>query len=160
LIITTVLENVRCDEKRQHSECFYAFRDKYRNIPQLAYTIGILEKEDKVQSLFNFFKDFPPIITIESFSFNKATTKSLQELSYPYQGKVGFKAYGRNISKEEVDEIATTLGNLCRSNNGFSDFSVEKALERVENSMSILDENDTLQASNIINNLEELQTSF
>lgn len=164
LIEITVQDNVRCDEKRQQSECFYAFREKYRNIPQLAYTIGVSEKEDKVQSLLNFFKDFPPIIAIESFSFSKSTTKSLQDPSYPYQGSVGFKAYGRNISNAEVDEIAIALGNLCKSNDGSSDFSVEVALERVANSMSVLNESDTLsptlQSSTIINNLEELQTSF
>jgi hypothetical protein len=39
LIVETIKENTMCDSTISDSECFYNFRDKYRNLPYIAYKI-------------------------------------------------------------------------------------------------------------------------
>jgi hypothetical protein len=161
LINDTIRENILCDESRQDRECFYAFREKYRNLPYLAYTIGRTEVANKTALLENFLKSLPPIIAIKNFSFEKIQTSTVSTTStaQAYQGSITLNAYGRSMSSEEVAEIATALGTLCFGNQeNASTISPEIALERVN--ASILQLGSNLQFSNIINDLEELSQVF
>jgi hypothetical protein len=162
LIDYTIRENVLCDESRQNRECFYAFREKYRDIPYLAYTIGRTEVSNKTSLLKNFLRNLPPIIAIKDFSFEKiqaSTDYSFTTTAQGYQGSITLNAYGRSMSEEEVAEIATTLGTLCFGKQEDSpQISLEMALERVNASMFQLGSN--LQFSNVINDLEELNQIF
>jgi hypothetical protein len=161
LINDTIRENILCDESRQDRECFYAFREKYRDLPYLAYTIGRPEVTNKTVLLENFLKNLPPIIAIKNFSFEKIKTPTVSTTSTAqvYQGSITLNAYGKSMSAEEVTEIATTLGTLCFGNQDTSLLiSPEIALERVN--ASILQLGSNLQFSNIINDLEELSHVF
>ncbi|MDR0370069.1 MAG: hypothetical protein LBH96_06325 [Candidatus Peribacteria bacterium] len=110
IINTTIRENVLCDETRNDNECFYNFREKYRNLPYLAYTIGILNTKDKTQHLETFLKELAPIIAITDFNFTKVGEyDALVKNEYGYQGRVTFNAYGRSMSNEDVAEIAEKL---------------------------------------------------
>ncbi|MDR2415734.1 MAG: hypothetical protein LBD75_03910 [Candidatus Peribacteria bacterium] len=161
LITKTIRENILCDESRQDRECFYAFREKYRNLPYLAYTIGRTEVPNKTALLENFLRSLPPIIAIKNFSFEKIQTPTIttSTTTPAYQGSITLNAYGRSMTSEEVTEIATTLGTLCFGNQETPpQISLETALERVN--MSILQLGSNLQFSNIINDLEELNQVF
>ncbi|MBQ5945624.1 hypothetical protein IJL65_04545 [bacterium] len=39
VIIETIKKNALCESGLEPAECFYKFRDKYRNIPYLAYRV-------------------------------------------------------------------------------------------------------------------------
>jgi hypothetical protein len=110
IINTTIRENVLCDETRNDNECFYTFREKYRNLPYLAYTIGLLSTKDKTAYLESFLQDLAPIIAITDFTFQRlSSTSSLTRNEQSYQGTIKFNTYGRSMSEEEVKEIASTL---------------------------------------------------
>ncbi|MDR0860190.1 MAG: hypothetical protein LBO09_04355 [Candidatus Peribacteria bacterium] len=161
ILNTTIRENVLCDEKTPDPECFYKFRDKYRDLPYLAYTIGLLDKENKTQLFEDFLQDLPPIITIKDFNFTKVqNSKSLNATAQVYQGTISLNAYGKNITSEEVDEIALKLGQLCFFPKDEADvvLSPTEALESVND--KILTLGSSLQLSNVINDLEELHNIF
>ncbi|MDR3168389.1 MAG: hypothetical protein LBU27_01105 [Candidatus Peribacteria bacterium] len=161
VINTTIRENVLCDESTSASECFYKFRDKYRDLPYLAYTIGMPTTTNKTQLFEDFLSELPPIISIKDFSFTKVqNTKSLNATAQSYQGTISINAYGKDISDTEVSEIATTLGQLCFApqNNTPIVLSPAEALQRANEKMLTLSSN--LKSSNVINDLEELQEIF
>jgi hypothetical protein len=161
IIMTTIRENTLCDSAIQDTECFYKFREKYRDLPYLAYTIGILKEPNKIQLFENFLKDLSPIITVTHFSFEKVTNREVfSDMNQFYQGTLSFNAYGRSMTSEEVNEISTTLGKLCfgQKEGETIPLSVDRALERVD--QSILQLGSSLQLSNVINDLEELQLLF
>jgi hypothetical protein len=110
VIHTTIRENVLCDATRNDNECFYMFRTKYRNLPSLAYTIGIHSTNNKVEYLETFLTNLAPIIAITDFNFIRVTPTSLfTQNSQFYQGTVTFNAYGRSMSSKDVNEIEEAL---------------------------------------------------
>jgi hypothetical protein len=70
VIDATVKKSIVCNDKGP-KVCYFDFRDKYRNIPELAYSIWIESVVNKPLALKRFIKDIPPLIAIESFTFNK-----------------------------------------------------------------------------------------
>jgi hypothetical protein len=70
LINKTIKDTIVCGEESDNY-CFYKFRDKYRSIPTLAYTIGIEENKNKVDDLKSFLKELPPVIKINTFTFER-----------------------------------------------------------------------------------------
>jgi hypothetical protein len=60
------------------------FRDKMRNVPYLAYGIG-RDNIDRVEGFRNFFKNFPPVLSIEKFSFDEKSTKTKKAEDIGYQ---------------------------------------------------------------------------
>ena len=168
IINETVKENVLlCDKntpEEQIPTCFYRFREKYRDLPYLAYTIGILNAEGKTQLLRNFLVDLAPVITISDFSFEKMYNSDIfSDQNQFYQGRIKFNAYGKSMSEEEVSGIATSLGKLCfREGEGgpVTPVSPEIALSRVNQNLISLGSGNTLQFSNVIGDLEELQQLF
>ena len=107
---TTIKENILCDDARQESECFYAFREKYRDLPHLAYTIGMINETGITEHFESFLNELSPIITIKSFNFEKIQNSNfLSSAAQTYQGQVSFNVYGRGIPSAEVEEIAKEL---------------------------------------------------
>jgi hypothetical protein len=39
VIIETIKQNALCESELEAAECLYKFRDKYRNLPYLAYRV-------------------------------------------------------------------------------------------------------------------------
>jgi hypothetical protein len=168
LINETIKENVLCDATtaEQESNCFYKFREKYRDLPYLAYTIGIKDASGKSQSFKNFLQDLPPVITISNFSFEKVQNSDIFSSTSQaqfYQGNIKFNAYGQSMTDGEVGEIANILGELCFGKQEpeiatSTPISPEVAINRVNE--SILQLGSNMQLSNIINDLEELSFLF
>ena len=123
------------------SICYFRFRDKYRNIPELAYSIGLLKVSNKPLVLKRFFADIPPLIAIESFTFDKQMNDSLSiSNNVEYIWDINFSIYGRGLSQEEMDEITKTLAAECFGSWTENDLSIDKVLEPVQTSIEQIGE--------------------
>ena len=158
LIAETVKENALCDSSISDAECFYNFRDKYRDLPYLAYTIWLEKQENRTLWLFNFLKDLPSIITINDFWFEKFSNSSfLNNEQEQYEWTVSFNSYWRNITQSELDETSAALWKLCFGSNSEQVISPDVALSRINDTIASLwwaDENINVSA------LWELQWIF
>jgi hypothetical protein len=115
VIGNTVKDIVACEENLDINVCYYRFRDKYRDIPEIAYNIWKLSMDiDKTSYLRKFLKNLPPIISIKNLTFNKTRGDSVM-LTEPmkYRWNIIIEVYGKWISDWEVGEIATELWSLC-----------------------------------------------
>jgi hypothetical protein len=162
LINKTIQENVLCDEAESDAACFYRFREKYRNLPYLTYTIGILNASDKTQAFEDFLKSLAPVITISDFSFEKMKNTTIDR-SQLYHGRIKFNAYGQSMSPDDVNEIAEALGKLCfgEQEAEILPISPEVALERVNKKLANLNANNNrIAQSNEIAAMEEIEQLF
>jgi len=76
LIIETIKENTMCDSTISDSECFYNFRDKYRDLPYIAYKIWMETQSNRTNWFREFLSDLPSIIAITDFWFDKRSSSS------------------------------------------------------------------------------------
>ena len=158
LIIETIRENTMCDTTISDSECFYNFRDKYRNLPYLAYKIWMEKQTDRTKSFHEFLHDLPSIIAITDFGFEKYSSSSfLNNEEEKYEWTLKFNAYWRTISSEELNEAADMLWKLCFWSMSNQPLFPDVALERVNNAIVSLWE---LNVNTNINSLWELKTIF
>lgn len=154
LINEAVKKNVFCDDTRQEKECFYSFREKYRNIPQIAYTLGMFGRDNKVADLKSFLTNLPPIITVNSFNFEKVKNDSFVNNATTYQGHVSFNAYGKSISSDEISEISMKLWEICFKEE--TPIDIPFAIEKIDELILQIG-NSTNTTSDIVNNFEELK---
>lgn len=108
VISKTIRKSAGCTTEEQ-PQCLYMFREKMRALPYLAYGItrdGI----DVVEWLKFFFKNIPPILSIETFSFEDKIVKKSKAW---YKGSITFRIYGKDILQDEIDSISTELWGLC-----------------------------------------------
>lgn len=150
LIAETVRENVLCDSSISDAECFYNFRDKYRNLPYLAYTVWMEEQSNRTEWLLNFLKNLPSVIAITNFWFEKFSNSSfLNNEEEQYEWTLTFNAYWRNITITELEETAVALWDLCFWKASNQMMSPDVALSRVEETIASLwwmDENINVSA--------------
>ena len=108
IISKTIRKSAWCTTEEQ-PQCLYMFREKMRALPYLAYGIT-RDGVDVVEWLKFFFKNIPPILSIESFSFEDKIVKKTKAW---YKGSITFKIYGKDILQEEIDNISSELWWLC-----------------------------------------------
>jgi hypothetical protein len=136
LIVETIKESTMCDTTISNSECFYNFRDKYRDLPYLAYKIWMEKQANRTNWFREFLRDMPSIITITNFGFEKYSSSTfLNNEQEKYEWELTFNAYWRTISADELEEAATILGNLCFGSMANQTLSPSIALERVNNAI-------------------------
>jgi len=153
LINKTISDTIICwDEKLSY--CFYKFRDKYRSIPSLAYTIGLDNKNDKTNELKKFLEELPPIIKINDFTFERNMQQSITNYeNIQYKWEIQMNIYGKWINIKEVDEIATMLWNKCI----WIKLDPSEALKKINSTLINLW--DIIQNNNYnTSNLRELKT--
>ena len=113
-VIAATIKNIMACNNESDDICYYQFREKYRNIPTFAYTIGLSSTADPVQSLKNFVTSLPPVFSLKEFTFDKVKTQLFtDDQTAKYQGNVTIQVYGRGVSQPEIDAIAAVLGNKC-----------------------------------------------
>ncbi len=115
-VINKTLKNtVSCEENLDINVCYYRFRDKYRNVPELAYNIWrMIIDVDRTVFLKNFLKKLPPIISIKDLTFNKVRSDNLVWVeAMKYKGKIVIDVFGKWIVTSEVDEISSVLWEKC-----------------------------------------------
>lgn len=138
LIAETVRENALCEGVKD-VECFYKFRDKYRDLPYLAYKVWLEKQTNRTQWLFEFLRDLPSVIAITSFGFEKFSNSSfLNNEQEQYEWTLTFNAYWRTISPEELQEASTVLGELCFESSANQVMSPETALNRINETIGLL----------------------
>jgi len=128
--INKTIKNIMECGTENESECFYKFRDKFRNIAEIAYTIGSETNVNKTDDLKMFFKNMPPLMTVQNFTFDKKENAKLIDSTITYAGKVELSIYGQNITAEDIAEIARSLGKKCFGNEDW--LSAELAMSVIE----------------------------
>lgn len=93
--------------------CFYNFREKYRNIAELAYTIWATNNKNKTNDLKLFFQTMPPLMTVNHFNYEKRQREQALNQWATYEGRIEVEIYGQNISPEEISEIGKALWKKC-----------------------------------------------
>jgi hypothetical protein len=137
VIEKAIKENVSCNSEESSKKCFYKFREKYRNLPYIAYKIWLEVQNDRTAWLLEFLQDLPPAIAITSFSFQKYSNSSfLNNDQDKYEGRVTFNAYWRNISDSELEEASLMLWKLCFWSDFKDGISPELALNYVNDTIS------------------------
>jgi hypothetical protein len=116
------------------NQCYYQFREKYRDLASFAYAISKDVSQDVVGNFKNFFFTLPSSLTIQDFTFDKLKSTDLNNFqTLKYQGKVTIHVYGKGIPQEDVDQIAMVLGKQCFGEEKM--MSVEQALVLVNDAI-------------------------
>lgn len=156
IIEKAIQKSASCTELNQ--KCLYNFREKYRDLPYLAYRIWLENQKNRTQGLLEFLQDLPPAIAITSFGFEKYSNSSfLNNKEEEYEWKITFNAYGRNILDSELDEASLMLWKLCFWSSSEQKISPDTASQYVEKAIILLWWNR--EYSNI-SSLLELQSLF
>lgn len=140
VIVATIRQNALCESSDMWAaECFYKFRDKYRNLPYLAYRVWLEQQSDRVDGLLEFLRDLSPAIAITSFRFDKYSNSSfLNNNVEQYKWSVTFNAYWRNVTEPEIDETAWLLWKMCFGPDSDQKISPDLALSRVNDKIASL----------------------
>ena len=147
LILATIKKSVSCDSKSD-AECLYKFRERYRTLPYLAYkiwmdtSIQLPSSSQRTKWLKEFLQDLPSVIAITNFGFNKYSNASfLNNEEEQYAWSLTFRAYGRSVSSDELNEAASALWKLCFwewIDGQIKPISPSEALSSVESRMASL----------------------
>ena len=145
IIIKSIRNSSSCAKSDSDKECFYKFRNKYRNLPYLAYQIGLWwDESDKYRTttrsqwLWKFLNDLPPVVAITNFGFDKRVTQDLFGRDELYEWTVTFNAYWRGISNDNLEEASRELWELCLWEWENNKLTPETALARVNDRIESL----------------------
>lgn len=149
IINKTIRDTIVCEDSEKDSFCFYKFRDKYRTIPSLAYTIGMENNKNKTEELKKFLNNLAPIIKINTFTFERHLQQDLKNFeNLQYKWEIQINVYWKWISNNDVDEIAKKLWEKCIG----EALSPQIALKKIENTLINIGDIvkvDTKNASNL-----------
>lgn len=140
-VIDWTIKSLMICDNIDDDQCYYNFREKYRDVSVLAYAISKDINIDVVGGFKNFFASMPSIISIKDFTFDKIKSQELDG-NIKYQGKVTIDVYGRWISQWEIDQIALVLWNQCLGKD--YPLSIEESLALVQE--AILKQSDIIGA--------------
>ena len=119
------------DESKEY--CYYKFRNKYRDLPSLAYSIWLESvwtwETSKVEQLRDFLHNMPQIIKIIDFSYDWQETKDMVNyIQRKYKWTINFRIYWDWLSDDEVLEIQELLWEKCL----WSNLTPEAALSQIQ----------------------------
>ena len=158
IIERAIKESALCTNGDLDQKCLYNFREKYRNLPYLAYKIWLENQRSRTSWLLEFLQDLPPALAITNFGFQKYSDLSfLDDKEEEYEWTVTFNAYWRYIMDPEIEEASVMLWKLCFWNSSDQVMSPDLALDRVDDAIISLWWNR--EYSNV-QSLWELQTLF
>ncbi len=113
LLLRTMNAIVSCQDTNTEV-CMYQFREKYRDIPYLAYLFKGELATDSLSSFRNFLANIAPIITIDKFTFDEIKSPQFtNNINKKYQGQINIKINGKGIADTDVQEIALLLWRQC-----------------------------------------------
>ena len=104
------------DESKEY--CYYKFRNKYRDLPSVAYSIWLEASwtwsMNKTEQLRNFLKDLPQVIKVIDFTYDWEEIKDMVNYTTKqYRWTINFRIYWDGLSNEEVVEIQKLLWEKC-----------------------------------------------
>ncbi len=115
-------------------QCYYEFREKYRDLSTFAYAVSSDVSSDVVADFKSFFSSFPSIISLDDFTFDKTVSTSLTNFDKQiYKGTVKIRVYGKWILADEVSQIALVLWKKCFSED--KNMSVDESIILVDNAI-------------------------
>ena len=141
-IIFDTIKNVSsCKEEGSGANCLYTFREKYRSIPSLAYTLGqsnwFFDKTYRTQSLYNFLYNLSPILNVESFEFKKATdSQNSTAQNQTYNTNISLTTYWTAFSNEDLNQLSNYLWTKCFQNSQ-SALVPSVAVEKISASLTV-----------------------
>jgi hypothetical protein len=125
IVAKSIRKTAWCTTEEQE-ECMYLFREKMRALPYLAYWVS-RDWIDIVEWFKLFFKNMPPILSIENFSFEE---KIIKKTKAWYKGTISLRVYWKDILPEEIDTISQELWTMCFISKDA--LTIEKAKIKVE----------------------------
>ena len=133
LLVEAITGSVSCSDATD-LECFFYFRDKYRSIPELAYAVWADSIENRTEALKLFFQDIPPLISIDSFTFDRSKAQTVNSTNdgNEYVGNVNFSIYGRGLTDDESNEITQELVDKCFWSGDLTKLDVDNVLWEVQ----------------------------
>jgi len=151
-IIEDAIKKVAQCSTESTEYCYYKFRNKYRNLPSLAYRIWFESNKEKTENLRQFLADLPPIIKIIDFTYDDSQT-STSNFGYSmeqYVWTIEFLIYWDWVSNAEVREIQDLLWKKCL----WKTLTPDVALTQVEEKLVNLWSNANVDTYGAINLLE------
>lgn len=136
VIDEAIRDSIVCRGDQSDDVCYFMFRNKYRNIPWLAYAIGLEGLVNKPLALKKFYAEIPPLIAIESFTFDKAKSQGLSLANTnEYLWNINFSIYGRGIDPADAQEISDKLTASCFASGSKNSLDLSWALNQVQASI-------------------------
>ena len=111
--------------------CYYKFRNRYRNIPSLAYSIWLEWNWDHAESFKDFLQNMPQTIKITDFIYDGEVEWDKDMTNFTtkqYKWTIEFKLYWEGIHNDEIIEIQKLLWEKCIG----KDLTPETALQQIE----------------------------
>ena len=156
-VIKSVISKLVSCNNISESICLYQFREKYRDIPMLAYWIWKENETQKTLNLKSFLASIPWLMNITQFTFDKVKwqqiTKDEEHLKYIW--KISLFVYGRGVPNEEVSGIATKLWYKCFGKENLA-LSSDKSLQTINSVIQKISNADTFDVKKT-NDLNELK---
>lgn len=110
IINKTIRISASCDDTEKN--CNFKFRDKFRDINQLAYELWN-DSNNKVVNLVSFYKSIPPIINVVKFIFRESDKKFVEDNAAKYLWEIWIEVLWKSIPDEDVINIQKTLWKKC-----------------------------------------------
>jgi hypothetical protein len=131
IINKTIKDTIVCGNESD-AYCYYKFRDKYRSIPSLAYTIWLEDSKNKTQNFKKFLKNLPPVININKFTFDRDIKPGISNYEKTqYKWEIQMDIYGKGISNDDVKDIAILLGDKCL----WTELTTQAALNKIDKTL-------------------------
>lgn len=154
-VINKTIKNIMECWTQSDTECLYKFRDKFRNIAELAYTLGDVNNNNKTRDLQNFFKNLPPLMAVQRFTYNKIINTQVLDQSITYQGNIELEIYGQNITPNDISEIAKVLWKKCFGTE--KEISPSMAIDIINQSSSKSASDTSKQGDASLNKINDLK---
>lgn len=161
VLLKAIYKTVWCTNEPLE-ECLYRFRDKMRSIPYLAYGVG-RSQTDMVQWFKFFFNNMPPLLSIQSFSFEEKNQRWSNKNEWWFKWSISINVYGKDVDPNEVRVIAQDLGNLCFvSKESMSVAIATMRTEKVINDLGrqTLDTNRSIALSQIVSFINTVSSEY
>lgn len=132
----------QCGNSETSDYCYYKFRNKYRDIPNLAYSIWIEWNWNITENLKTFFQEMPQIIKIINFTYDgeQEFTDITNFTTKKYVWEIEFRIYWHGIQEEEITEIQNILWEKCL----WTPLTADSALEKIESRITNLWNNSNI----------------
>ena len=123
------------DESKEY--CYYKFRNKYRDLPRLAYSIWLEStwtwEISQTEQLRKFLHDLPQVMKIIKFSYDWQETKDMVNYTKKqYKWTINFRIYWDWLANNEVVEIQKLLWDKCL----WTDLTPEAALSQIKGKLT------------------------
>lgn len=131
-IIIEAIRKIAICQNESEEYCYYKFRNKYRNLPSIAYKIWLEWSWNKTEMLKEFLQWMPQIIKITTFTYDwewdwQEVTDIAHYIKKQYKWSIEFRIYWKWLSNEEVTEIQKLLWDKCL----WTDLTPKAALDQI-----------------------------